>query len=115
VGAYHEYSLSRGSDMPNNCETSASMPAELWASTEWSKCELEKSVAEGIARYREAAATARQAFSRWRRLGRYARELKYADRYEDYRLARAKCEAQRVALNHLIDQLGYVPRVPTSH
>lgn len=115
MGAHHEFGLSRGRDMPNNRAPSAPMPAELRASPEGSKCELKESVAEGIARYREAAATAQRAFSRWHRLRGCVGGSEFASPYEEYRQARANCEAHRVALNNLIDQLGYVPRVPTAH
>jgi len=64
--------------------------------------------------YRAAAATARRAQNRWRRFVKSVDGTEYSIRLEEYRLARAICEAQRVALNHLIDQLGYIPTVVVS-
>jgi len=114
VGAYHEFGLSLGEVMPKNRATSSSRSEELPVVTERSNCDLEALVAEGIVRYRAAAATAERAHNRWRRFMGAADETEYFSRLEEYGQARAICEAHRVALSHLIDQLGYIPVVPTS-
>ncbi|WP_083274950.1 transcriptional repressor TraM [Novosphingobium resinovorum] len=100
--------------MPKNRATSSSRSEELSVVTEWSKCELEALVADGIVRYRAAAATAQKAHNRWRRFVGAGNEAEYSIRLVEYRRAHADCEAHRVALNHLIDQLGYIPTVATS-
>lgn len=99
--------------MPKNRATSSSRSEEFSVATEWSKCELEALVVEGIVRYRAAAATAQKAHNRWRRFVGTGNEAE-SIRLVEYRRAHAVCEAQRVALNHLIDQLGYIPNVATS-
>lgn len=106
------YSL--GETMAQNRATSNSMNLVLDHSAEWSKCDLEVLVAEGISRYRIAAATARRAYDRWRCIVNSADNAEQSLLLEQYRLARATCAAERVALNHVINQLGYIPKAPTS-
>ena len=100
--------------MPKFCVVPGPISGEPLSSAIWTRAELETLVAEGMVQYRAAAASALRAHNRWRRYAGAVDDAEKAVRLDDYRVARAICDAQRVALNHLIDQLGYGPRVLTS-
>lgn len=114
VGTYHEFGLICGGAMPKSYTVPGPISGEPLSSTIWTKAELEILVAKSMVQYRAAATSAVRAHNRWRSCAGTVDDAEKAVRLDDYHVARAICDAQRLVLNHLIDQLGFVPKVSTS-